>query len=69
MDGTIPTRYRLTETESAGYKQRTKRNVLDSDATLLLNMGALDGGSQKTLDIAKQAHRRHLCKFAPPPFG
>jgi hypothetical protein len=48
-DGVIPERYKWTETESDGYRQRTKRNVQDSDATLLFNIGELDGGTLQTL--------------------
>lgn len=54
-DGVIPLRYQLTETESSGYRQRTKRNVLESDGTLILNVGALDGGTLETHRIAERA--------------
>src|SRR5690348_1010905 len=53
-DGPIPAKYRLTETESANYRSRTVRNVTDSDATLILNMGELAGGSLETLRIAER---------------
>jgi hypothetical protein len=35
-DGVLDARYQLMETESSGYRQRTKRNVLDADATLII---------------------------------
>ena len=35
-DGPIPARYPLRETESAKYDVRTRRNVRDSDGTLIL---------------------------------
>lgn len=44
----------MTETESDGYRQRTKRNVQDSDATLLFNIGALEGGTLQTLRFTQQ---------------
>jgi Circularly permutated YpsA SLOG family len=45
-DGRIPERYAgLVETESADPAVRTARNVRDSDATLILSHGPLDGGS------------------------
>ncbi len=47
-DGPIPSRYPLVETGSATYSQRTKRNVRDSDATLILCSGALRGGTLLT---------------------
>jgi len=45
-DGRIPERYvGMVETESADYAVRTARNVRDSDATLIVSHGPLDGGS------------------------
>src|SRR5262245_10218216 len=35
-DGTIPARYQLKETESGSYSERTERNVLESDGTLII---------------------------------
>lgn len=51
-DGVLDARYQLIETESRNYRQRTRRNVVDSDATLILNMGKLEGGSLATLNFA-----------------
>lgn len=59
-DGPLDTRYQLIETESAGYRQRTKLNVRDSDATLVINIGALDGGTLQTVLFARQARKPHL---------
>ncbi len=42
-DGMLPIKYQLIETESAGYRQRTKLNVPGSDATLIFNIGVRDG--------------------------
>lgn len=59
-DGLLPLCYQLRETESAGYRQRTKRNVQDSDATLIFNIGELEGGTQQTVRFAvtlKKPHR------------
>jgi len=53
-DGPLDARYMLTETESKHYRARTVRNVADSDATLILNMGELAGGSLETLRIAER---------------
>lgn len=53
-DGTIPDRYRLNETESADYAARTERNVLDSDATLILCRGAAKGGTSLTISLAER---------------
>jgi len=40
------------ETESSGYRQRTKHNVRDADATLIIYRGRLEGGSLLTRDLA-----------------
>jgi hypothetical protein len=54
-DGTIPRRYRLTETPSGSYLQRTEWNVRDSDGTVILSLAeTLTGGSRKTADLARQ---------------
>lgn len=44
-DGRIDSRYTLRETDSEGYRQRTRQNVVDSDGTLILNTGELSDGS------------------------
>lgn len=51
-DGIIHERYMLQETESSGYRQRTKRNVADADATVVFNIGDLDGGTLQTVKFA-----------------
>lgn len=53
-DGVIDARYQLQELPSGGYRQRTRKNVEDSDGTLILNLGELDGGSLETQQFAKQ---------------
>lgn len=68
-DGAIPARYPLTETESPGYPVRTRRNVRDSDATLVLNVGPLEGGTQYTANVAAELKRPCLVVQleTPPP--
>lgn len=52
-DGVIPDRYRLRETPSAEYAERTEWNVRDSDATLIVSIAPeLEGGSRLTRTIA-----------------
>ena len=51
-DGVIPARYLLRETHSAKYHIRTRKNVLDSDATLILCRGPLSGGTELTARLA-----------------
>jgi hypothetical protein len=57
-DGIIPTIYRLRETDSAEYEERTQKNVLDSDATLIVARGReLSGGTAFTKTCAEQHDR------------
>lgn len=58
-DGTVPSRYVLRETDSAEYPVRTERNVVDSDATLILHEGPLKGGTLLT---------RRICVRLAKPF-
>ena len=59
-DGPLPERYLLRETDSAGYRQRTKLNVRDSDATLIFNTGVLDGGTLQTVRFAQTLGKPHF---------
>lgn len=59
-DGPLPGHYLLRETDSTGYRQRTKLNVRDSDATLIFNMGPLDGGTLQTVHFARTLRKPHL---------
>ena len=56
-DGVLDARYQLRETESRNYRQRTRRNVADSDATLILNLGELVDGSLATRQFAERANK------------
>jgi hypothetical protein len=51
-DGRIARRYRLVETPSGNYVQRTEWKVRDSDGTLIVNRGRLDGGTLLTAELA-----------------
>jgi Circularly permutated YpsA SLOG family len=56
-DGRIPARYDLSETESPKYPVRTEQNVIDSDGTLLLFDGEIQGGTSLTLRLAQQQQK------------
>ena len=58
-DGVIPRRYHLTATDSADYKVRTEKNVVDSDGTLILCRGPLRGGTLLTRQLAAE-HKRQV---------
>lgn len=60
-DGPIPAQYRLTETPSRGYAQRTVWNVRDTDATLVFSgTPEPSGGTALTLAIARRLGKPHL---------
>ena len=56
-DGRIPDGYQLTETESPEYPVRTERNVVDSEATLILCRGRPSGGTELTRRLALEHGR------------
>jgi hypothetical protein len=60
VDGPLSFKYQLRETDSSGYRQRTKRNIQDSDATVIFNTGAFDGGTLQTQVLAEKMHKPHL---------
>jgi len=70
-DGRIAKRYRLRETEATDYSLRTERNVLDSDATLIVCRGRPSGGTKLTGELARQHTRPCMVVDLdqPPPVG
>ena len=60
VDGMIPAKYPLMETESRDYAERTRLNVLDSDGTLILNVEELGGGTEYTVNIAEREGKPFL---------
>lgn len=52
--------FNVHEHPSSEYPPRTKRNVHDADGTLILTLGPLDGGSQLTAGLCRQARKPHL---------
>ncbi|MBI5912095.1 MAG: putative molybdenum carrier protein [Betaproteobacteria bacterium] len=48
-DGRIADRYPVTELASAGYRRRTRQNVIDSDGTLVICFDAPTGGTLETV--------------------
>lgn len=58
--GIIPVHYPLTELPGAGYAERTAKNVEDSDATLIITFGELEGGTAYTWQICCRLHKPHL---------
>ena len=56
-DGPLPPEYQLQETRSKSYADRTEKNVMDADATLIISRGALNGGSEYTREMAIKHNR------------
>lgn len=52
--GPLPRKYKLQELPTRSYPKRTERNVLDSDATLVIARGAIKGGTALTLSLARR---------------
>lgn len=50
-DGRLDERYQLTETESAHYEERTKKNLLEAHGTLIMDYGPLSGGTALTAEL------------------
>ncbi|MCM0082463.1 putative molybdenum carrier protein [Geomonas sp. Red32] len=59
-DGTIPPEYRLTEMASPVYIVRTEKNVVESDGTLILNIGEVTEGTKATHEFALKHGRPAL---------
>ena len=59
-DGAIPLKYQLTALVDGGYRQRTRKNVADSDGTLIVNARELEGGTLATLEFARQLGKPHF---------
>ena len=71
-DGPIAACYQLRETTSRRYDQRTRWNVRDSDATLLLTIDQeLRGGTSLTAEVAQRLNKPwlHLSKAEYPNAG
>ncbi len=64
-DGIIAPCYKLTETPSSQYSERTQWNVRDSDGTVVFSLSkAISGGTLLTVELAKNYEKPyiHLCK-------
>ena len=59
-DGPLPETYALKETASAVYAERTEKNVLEADGTLIIARGKLRGGTAYTREMAVKHGRPWL---------
>jgi hypothetical protein len=69
-DGPIPNAYLLQETVSADYPERTEKNVLFSDATVIFTLAPkLGRGSRLTVKLAQRLQKPwlHIHSQTPQP--
>ena len=59
-DGRIPDRYPVSVLPGADYVKRTRQNVIDSDATLVIHFGELTGGTLMTVEFCERYGKRVL---------
>jgi len=59
-DGRIPDQYSLTELKNGGYRQRTIRNLKESDGTVIIYFERPSGGTRLTLDSCIEYQVPHL---------
>ncbi len=53
-DGPIPDQYPLQELAGGDYRDRTRKNVVDSDGSAIIYFGEIEGGTESTLDDCVQ---------------
>jgi Circularly permutated YpsA SLOG family len=56
-DGQIPECYPVIEIKKGRYRQRTLRNVLESDGTAILYFSRIEGGTEETLLFCIKKHK------------
>lgn len=52
-EGALPAQYQLIEMGTEDYRERTKKNIINSHGTLIISRGELTGGSKLTQSYAK----------------
>jgi hypothetical protein len=63
-DGTLPETYHLDEMETDSYPERTEKNVLASDGTLIISRGPLAGGTEYTRKMVLK-HGKQMLHIDP----
>ena len=58
--GRIPDRYPVKELPNGGFAERTRQNVIDSDATVIFSSGKIEGGTAFTAQCCRDQNRPHL---------
>ena len=55
--GPLSQRYALVEMKTQSYRERTRKNIVEADATLIISRGQLTGGSALTAAIASELEK------------
>ena len=56
-DGAIPAHYPLKETATSDHSERTRKNIDDSDGTLIIFVKEMDDGTHYTLKYAEETEK------------
>lgn len=56
-DGQIPDHYPVIEIDAGRYRERTLRNVLESDGAVIIYFGRVEGGTEETLLFCIERHK------------
>lgn len=59
-DGVIPAKYNMVEDDSDKYPPRTRKNVADADATVILHFGKIGPGTRLTIRLTLELNKPHL---------
>lgn len=59
-DGVIPQRYQLVELANAGYMERTRQNVIDSDGTAIIYFAFPSGGTEQTIGFCIKERKPYV---------
>ena len=59
-NGPLPQKYSMQEMPTSRYSDRTEKNVIDSDGTLIISRGKLTDGSEYTRKMTMKHHRPWL---------
>ena len=57
LDGMVPRKYELQETEESGYPARTRLNVRNSDATVIFTRLPMGPGTKLTMRLCQELDR------------
>lgn len=59
-DGIIPERYPLTILPSARYRDRTIKNLLEAEATVIFFIKTMHGGTRLTAQLCRENNKRFI---------